>query len=316
MSLCSIMPVPWARKILISGGGRCNFTNIGTIANRFICTNPHFVKSALSRYTPQDFIDLVDRHGIAWHEKTLGQLFCDSSARQIVAMLLAECEQGNVTVKLDHEIGSVEHHDGLFRVATSQGIYQAANLVIATGGPSIPKLGATDFAYRLARQFGLKIVEPRPALVPFTLGGHEVLFRELSGIATNTVVQCGKQQFREASLFTHKGLSGPAMLQISSYWHPGQSIGVDFIPDQEQGWLLKLKASTPGVSLNKVFEHTSAGAAGRSVGVAAGPAAEPVSNFRQGADCCRTTVAPVAVQPKRHRRLCQGRSDGWGHINR
>ncbi len=241
------------KKILISGGGRCNFTNIGTIANRFICTNPHFVKSALSRYTPQDFIDLVDRHGIAWHEKSLGQLFCDSSARQIVAMLLAECEQGNVTVKLDHEIGLVEHHDGLFRVATSQGIYQAANLVIATGGPSIPKLGATDFAYRLARQFGLKIVEPRPALVPFTLGGQEVLFRELSGIATNTVVQCGKQQFREASLFTHKGLSGPAMLQISSYWHPGQSIGVDFIPDQEQGWLLKLKASTPGVSLNKVL---------------------------------------------------------------
>ena len=180
------------RKILISGGGRCNFTNLGTAPERFLSANPHFAKSALSRYTPRDFLALVERYGIAWHEKTLGQLFCDGSARQIVAMLLAECAQGSVAVRCDQQIGEVTHADGLFRATTPSGTTSARALVIATGGPSIPKMGATGFAYDLARQFGLKVVEPRPALVPLTLGGEDVMFRELSGVSADVVAARAK----------------------------------------------------------------------------------------------------------------------------
>ena len=241
------------KKILISGGGRCNFTNINTAPDRYLSANPHFAKSALRRYTAADFIALVDRHGIAWHEKTLGQLFCDGSAKQIVAMLLDECDAGQVTIGLGHAVRAVDHADGQYRVTFGDRIATAPSLVIATGGPSIPKMGATGFAYDLARRFGLKVVEPRPALVPFTLGGEETLFRSLSGVAAEVVVRCGKTRFREAALFTHKGLSGPAILQISSYWRHGESIGIDFLPDLAAGWLAEAKRAKPRVGLRAVL---------------------------------------------------------------
>ncbi|MEY2883692.1 MAG: hypothetical protein RL490_1416 [Pseudomonadota bacterium] len=233
------------RKILISGGGRCNFTNVGAVPERYLSANPHFAKSALRRYTPADFIALVERHGIAYHEKTLGQLFCDGSARAIVAMLLDECEAGGVTLALGQPIGAVEHADGRFRVTHGTRIAEAPALVIATGGPSIPKMGATDYAYGLARRFGLSIIEPRPALVPLTLGGDETLFREISGVAADVVARCGKTAFREAALFTHRGLSGPAILQISSYWRHGQPVAINFLPDAQPGWLVAAKRARP-----------------------------------------------------------------------
>jgi predicted Rossmann fold flavoprotein len=241
------------KKILISGGGRCNFTNIHAGPDNYLSANPHFAKSALRRYTPADFIALVDRHRIAWHEKTLGQLFCDGSARQIVAMLLAECEAGGVTVRLGSPVTAIDHADGHFHMAADGSLAQAPALVIATGGLSIPKLGATGFAYDLARRFGLKIVEPRPALVPLTLGGDQVLFRELSGVATEVVASCGKTSFREAALFTHRGLSGPAILQISSYWKHGEEIAVDFLPSAERGWLAAAKRARPKGRLKSVL---------------------------------------------------------------
>jgi predicted Rossmann fold flavoprotein len=233
------------RKILISGGGRCNFTNLGTAPDRYLSANPHFARSALSRYTAHDFLALVEAHGIAWHEKTLGQLFCDGSARQIVAMLLDECAKGEVAVLLSSPIRAVDHADGRFRVAAGETVVEAPRLVIATGGPSIPKLGASGFAYELAKRFGLKLVEPRPALVPLTLGGDEALFRTLSGVAANVEARCNGASFREAALFTHRGLSGPAILQVSSYWRHGQAVAVDFLPDNEPGWLVEAKRARP-----------------------------------------------------------------------
>ncbi|MBO6526972.1 NAD(P)/FAD-dependent oxidoreductase [Erythrobacter sp.] len=232
------------KKILISGGGRCNFTNIGAGPANYLSANPHFAKSALARYTARDFLDLVESYGIAWHEKTLGQLFCDGSAKQIVAMLLEECAKGDVAVRCSEEVASVEQGDG-FAVNTQAGTYTAPALVIATGGPSIPKMGATGFAYELARQFGLKVVEPRPALVPLTLGGEEVLFRDISGVSAPVVTTAGKTRFAEAALFTHRGLSGPAILQASSYWRPGEPLFVDFVPDRSTEWLLDAKRDTP-----------------------------------------------------------------------
>ncbi|MCO5794324.1 MAG: NAD(P)/FAD-dependent oxidoreductase [Blastomonas sp.] len=241
------------KKILISGGGRCNFTNVNTQPDRYISANPHFAKSALGRYSAQDFIALVDAYGIAWHEKTLGQLFCDGSARQIVAMLLDECAKGGVQIALGQPIGDVAHADGTYRVTYGSKTASARALVIATGGPSIPKMGATGFAYDLARQFGLKVVEPRPALVPLTLGGEETLFRSLSGVATEVIVRAGKTAFREAALFTHKGLSGPAILQISSYWRHGEPVAVNFLPDTPAGWLTTAKRSQPRATLRSAL---------------------------------------------------------------
>jgi len=241
------------KKILISGGGRCNFTNLGVAPDRYISANPHFAKSALGRYTAQDFIALVEAYGIAWHEKTLGQLFCDGSAKQIVRMLLDECAKGAVDLSLGRAIAAVDQADGVFRVTYGDRIASAPALVIATGGPSIPKMGATGFAYDLARRFGLKIVEPRPALVPLTLGGEAVLFRELSGVAADVVARCGKAAFREAALFTHRGLSGPAILQVSSYWRNGDPIGVDFLPDAAPGWLRRAKRATPRGTLRRAL---------------------------------------------------------------
>ncbi len=205
------------KKIVISGGGRCNFTNLHAGPDNYLSANPQFAKSALSRYTTSDFIAMVARHRIAWHEKALGQLFCDGSARQIVAMLLNECETGSVTLRLGAAVSAIDHADARFSVTAGETVGEAPALVIATGGLSIPKLGATGFAYDLARRFDLKVVEPRPALVPLTLGGEQVLFRELSGVATEVAASCGTASFREAALFTHRGLSGPAILQISSY---------------------------------------------------------------------------------------------------
>lgn len=240
------------KKILISGGGRCNFTNIHTAPDRYLSANPHFAKSALSRYRPQDFIDLIDAHGIAWHEKTLGQLFCDGSARQIVEMLLAECAKGGVEIALGRAVGEIGHADGVFQIGDAT----APALVIATGGPSIPKLGATGFAYDLARRFGLKVVEPRPALVPLTLPGDEALFKSLSGVSAEVIARAGKIAFREAALFTHRGLSGPAILQISSYWRHGEEIGIDFLPSEDAAALLvAAKASHPKAGLRSTFER-------------------------------------------------------------
>jgi len=236
------------KKILISGGGRCNFTNIGAGPANYLSANPHFAKSALARYTAQNFLELVESYGIAWHEKTLGQLFCDGSAKQIVAMLLEECAKGGVEIRCGEEIAEVEQHDG-FTVTTQTGSYRAPSLVIATGGPSIPKMGATGFAYDLARQFGLKLVEPRPALVPLTLGGEEVLFRDISGVSAPVVVSANKASFAEAALFTHRGLSGPAILQASSYWRPGEPLFVDFLPQRDAGWLLDAKRANPRAGL-------------------------------------------------------------------
>ena len=241
------------KKILISGGGRCNFTNLHTAPDRYLSANPHFAKSALRRYTQHDFISLVERHGIAWHEKTLGQLFCDGSARQIVDMLLAECEAGGVEIALGQPVRDVDHADARYRVTIGDRAATAPALVIATGGPSIPKMGATGFAYDLARRFGLKVVEPRPALVPLTLGGDEVLFRELSGVAAPVEVRAGKASFREAALFTHRGLSGPAILQISSYWRHGEPVEIDFLPGRAPDWLIQAKRAQPRATLRKLL---------------------------------------------------------------
>ncbi|MDO7841670.1 BaiN/RdsA family NAD(P)/FAD-dependent oxidoreductase [Sphingomonas immobilis] len=242
------------KKILISGGGRCNFTNIHTAPDRYLSANPHFAKSALGRYTAADFIALVDGYGIAWHEKTLGQLFCDGSAKQIVAMLLEECAKGGVAVALG-EAASVEHGDGQYRVTYGTRTASAPALVVATGGPAIPQIGATGFAYDLARRFGLKVVEPRPALVPLTLGGDETLFRALSGVATEVVARAGKAAFREAALFTHRGLSGPAILQVSSYWRHGESVGIDFLPSLSPDWLLAAKRNRPRTTLAAALDN-------------------------------------------------------------
>jgi predicted Rossmann fold flavoprotein len=227
------------KKILISGGGRCNFTNLGCVPERFLSANRHFARSALARYTQHDFIALVRKHRIAFHEKTLGQLFCDGSARQIVAMLLAEAAAAEVELRLGHRIGDVSRAEA-FRVETSGGEFTAASLVLATGGPAIPKLGATGFAYDVARRFGLPVIPPRPALVPLTFAGAALeLMRPLSGVALDSIARCGGAAFREAMLFTHRGLSGPAILQASSYWQPGEALLLDLLPGRDAAALLR-----------------------------------------------------------------------------
>lgn len=243
------------RKILISGGGRCNFTNVGATASNYLSANPHFAKSALSRFTAADFIGLVDRHGIAWHEKTLGQLFCDGSSKQIVAMLLQECAAGGVETAFGYA-ATVEHCDGAFRVSFGERTARAPALVLASGGLSIPKLGASSFAYDVARSFGLKIVEPRPALVPLTLSGDQALFKTLSGVSADVVARAGAGTFREAALFTHRGLSGPAILQISSYWRHGEDVAVNFLPDLPAGWLRQAKRDDPRATLRRLLGRT------------------------------------------------------------
>ena len=220
------------KKILISGGGRCNFTNVHTTAGNFLSANPHFAKSALARYTPADFLELVAKHQIPWHEKTLGQLFCDRAASDIVSMLEQECASAGVTVLLSTRVREVIHGES-FRLETDRGVFSGRSLVIATGGLSIPKLGATPFGYQIAQQFGLRLQPCRPALVPLTFGPEDLrLYADLAGVSTEVVASAGSGRFREKLLFTHRGISGPAVLQVSSYWEPGQGVVVDLAPDQ------------------------------------------------------------------------------------
>ena len=218
-------------KIRISGGGRCNFTNLHTTPANFLSDNPRFCHSALSGFTQQDFISLVERYGIAFHEKTRGQLFCDGSSRQIIDMLLEECRRARAQLRLGVRISAISKAEGSFVVVTDQGEFRARALVVATGGPSIPKMGSSGFGYKVAEQFGLKIVPPRAALVPLTFDAALLAqFKEMSGVSVDAVVSCGKARFDEALLFTHRGLSGPAILQISSYWRDGQDIVIDMAP--------------------------------------------------------------------------------------
>jgi predicted Rossmann fold flavoprotein len=220
-----------AEKIRISGGGRCNFTNLHTTPANFLSDNPRFCTSALSGYTPRDFIALVESHGIAWHEKTRGQLFCDGSSRQIIDLLLEECRKVRAQWRLGVRISAVARDEAGFVVVSDQGEFRCKSLVVATGGPSIPKMGSSGFGYKIAGQFGLAIVPPRAALVPLTFDTALLAkFGDLSGVSVEAVVSCGKTHFDEALLFTHRGLSGPAILQISSYWREGEDIVVDMAP--------------------------------------------------------------------------------------
>jgi predicted Rossmann fold flavoprotein len=219
------------KKILISGGGRCNFTNIHCRPDNFLSANPHFAKSALARYTPDDFIALVKKHRITFHEKTLGQLFCDRSAHEIVSLLEEECRAANVQIILNSKVREVKHASG-FSLLTETGEFHAPALVVATGGLSIPKLGATSFGYDVARQFNLRIVQPNPGLVPFVLSPEDqARYCDLSGVSTEVIASAAKNSFREKMLITHRGLSGPAILQISSYWNLGEAIHIDLAPD-------------------------------------------------------------------------------------
>ncbi len=223
------------KKILMSGGGRCNFTNTGAGPGNFISVNPHFCKSALARYTPADFIELVERHRIAYHEKELGQLFCDDSSKQIVAMLLDECAAAGVQLHTQCETERVDHaDDGRFRLQTSRGVFRAGALVVASGGLSVPSLGGSGFGYELARRFGHAVLPTRAGLVPLTLSGrHQERLDGLSGVSLPVEARCNGQRFRNAMLLTHRGVSGPAILQISSYWQPGDDLRLDLLPDHD-----------------------------------------------------------------------------------
>jgi len=239
-------------KIRISGGGRCNFTNLDTRPDRFLSQNPNFCRSALSRYTQRDFIALVDRHGIAWHEKTLGQLFCDGSAKEIIAMLLAEMAAAGAVLRLGATVDRIEQSAAGFELAIGGGRIRCESLVVACGGKSIPKMGATGFGYEIARQFDVPVVETRPALVPLTFAVHVLeQLKPLAGVAIQgAVVSCGKTRFEEDMLFTHRGLSGPSILQISSYWREGDELAVNMAPTLDVYELLKTaKAENPRVAL-------------------------------------------------------------------
>src|SRR6202166_1668237 len=235
-----------AEKIRISGGGRCNFTNLHAGPANFLSNNPRFCTSALSGYTQRDFIALVERYGIAWHEKTRGQLFCDGSSRQIIDMLLEECRRARAQLRLGVRISAVSKGEDGFVVVTDQGEFRGGALVVATGGPSIPKMGSSGFGYKIAEQFGLAIVPPRAALVPLTFDAALLAqFGDLAGVSVDAIVSCGKTRFDEALLFTHRGLSGPAILQISSYWRAGDDIVIDMVPDAPADFLRERKRARP-----------------------------------------------------------------------
>ncbi|MBO9880236.1 NAD(P)/FAD-dependent oxidoreductase [Xanthomonas sp. D-109] len=243
------------KKILMSGGGRCNFTNTGTGPGNFLSANPHFCKSALARYRPTDFIDLVERHGIAYHEKELGQLFCDISSKQIVRMLMDECAAAGVTVRTDCSVRAVERGSEGFRLDTDDGPVHADSLVVATGGLSIPSLGASGFGYELARQFGHAVLPTRAGLVPLTLSGkHQERLHDLSGLALPVEARCNGASFRNFMLITHRGVSGPAILQISSYWQPGDDLRLDLLPGQDAAtWLREQKRLRGAAELRTVL---------------------------------------------------------------
>ncbi|MBZ0215530.1 MAG: NAD(P)/FAD-dependent oxidoreductase [Fimbriimonadaceae bacterium] len=244
-----------AQKIRISGGGRCNFTNLDVSPSHFLSDNPHFCVSALKRYQPADFIALVEDYGIAYFEKTLGQLFCEASSQQIIDMLLAECGKYGVKISLSMHIHAMAQHETCFELKTNTGSFSAGSLVIATGGPSIPKMGATGYGYEIARQFGLNVISPRAGLVPLTFE-ETALSRlaKLAGVAADVDVSCGSRHFREALLFTHRGLSGPAILQISSYWRSGMEISINFAPDINLfDYLMEIRRSEPTRALQTVL---------------------------------------------------------------
>ena len=245
------------KKILMSGGGRCNFTNTGTTPANFLSANPHFCKSALARYTPWHFIEMVERHGIAYHEKELGQLFCDISSKQIVRMLMDECQAAGVQVRTDCGVTKVERGSDGFRVTTAQGQFHAASLVVATGGLSIPSLGASGFGYELARQFGHEVLPTRAGLVPLTLSGkHQERFNDLSGVALPVTARCNDVAFSNSMLITHRGISGPAILQISSFWQPGDDLRLDLLPGQDaEGWLRAMKRDRGAAELRTVLSE-------------------------------------------------------------
>ena len=244
------------KKILMSGGGRCNFTNLGTTPANYLSANPHFAKSALARCTPWDFVALVEKHRIAWHEKELGQLFCDDSSKQIVRMLLDECAAAGVTVEANCAVQRVLRTPEGFSVHTARGEVHAESLVVASGGLSIPSMGASGFGYELARQFGHAVLPTRAGLVPLTLSGkHQEHYADLAGVALPRVeARVGRQGFRAGLLFTHRGISGPAILQISSYWQPGDDLRLDLLPDLDVGaWLVDQRTARPLAELKTVL---------------------------------------------------------------
>ncbi|HDS1135388.1 NAD(P)/FAD-dependent oxidoreductase [Stenotrophomonas maltophilia] len=243
------------KKILMSGGGRCNFTNTGTTPGNFLSANPHFCKSALARYTPWHFIELVSKHGIAYHEKELGQLFCDVSSKQIVKMLVDECQAAGAQIRTECSVQRIEHGSDGFRVHTTQGLFHCASLVVATGGLSIPSMGATGFGYEIARQFGHQVLPTRAGLVPLTLSGkHQERLADLSGVALPIEARCNGKRFQNFMLLTHRGVSGPAILQISSFWQPGDALELDLLPGQDAGeWLRQMKRERPAAELRTVL---------------------------------------------------------------
>jgi predicted Rossmann fold flavoprotein len=267
-------------KILISGGGRCNFTNLEIAPERFVSANPHFCKSALSRYTQHDFIALVERHRIAYHEKTRGQLFCDGSAREILAMLLAECDAAGVDLRTAHSVTQVSRADR-FRIETDRGSFAAPALVLATGGLSIPKMGATGFAYEMARRFDLAIIEPRPGLVPLKVAGETLeLCRTLTGVSVDAIAACGRVSFRENILFTHRGLSGPAILQISSYWHEGETVSIKLAPGVEiENFLADRKRTRPKAELKTVLAELIPARLASALATTAAPSDLAIANI-------------------------------------
>ncbi|CAA7621047.1 putative oxidoreductase with FAD/NAD(P)-binding domain [Candidatus Terasakiella magnetica] len=265
------------RKILISGGGRCNFTNREVTPERFVSANPRFTTSALKRFGPTDFLDMMKRHRIAWHEREHGQLFCDDSAAQIVRMLQDECGAGGVGMRLSCRVGTISG-DGPFRVETSHGPFDTAALVVATGGLSVPKVGASGFGHALARRYGLGVTELAPALVPLTFAEPDgAMMRDLAGIAVDAAVSFGKTRFREAVLFTHRGLSGPAILQISSYWRSGAAIAINLLPDLEAlAWLVERKAARPNAMVETIVAELLPARLARARTEAAGLLGKPI----------------------------------------
>jgi predicted Rossmann fold flavoprotein len=286
-----------AEKIRISGGGRCNFTNLHTSPANFLSNNPQFCRSALSGYSQRDFIALVESYGIAYHEKTRGQLFCEGSSQQIIDMLLEECRKARAHLKLGVRISAVSKDESGFIIVTDQGEFRGRSLVVATGGPSIPKMGSSGFGYKVAEQFGLKIVPPRAALVPLTFGASLSSFKDLSGVSVDAVVSCGKTKFDEALLFTHRGLSGPAILQISSYWREGQDIVVDMAPQLDVlARLKKIRSDHPRQEMATALSDILPKRLARTIAdVIAGP--ERIADYSD----VRLTEAAAAVRQWRVR---------------
>jgi predicted Rossmann fold flavoprotein len=291
-------------KILISGGGRCNFTNLHSAPDRFLSGNADFCRSALSRYTQDHFVAMIERHGIAYHEKTLGQLFCDGSARAIVAMLLDECALGGVDVRVGHTVTDVSRADS-FQLETSHGAFTTPALVLATGGLSIPKMGATGFAHDIARRFGLRVTEVLPALVPLTAMPQALGFEQLlAGVSLDAIASCGATSFRENILFTHRGLSGPAILQISSYWRQGDTIVLDLAPDRDvNAFLLERKRARPKAEPKTVLAEMLPARLAQALAESCLPQG-PIANVPDRA------LADFAARLKRWEVLPSG-SEGW-----